>query len=116
MWHSSLTAEDSTNLERVQKSALKIILQEDYDDYDNSLQRLNLQTLYERRTTLCETFARNTANHDKLGDLFPKNIENPLIHTRKHEEYKVNMAFTERYKNSAIPFMQRLLNKIDKKK
>ena len=29
--------------------------------------------------------------------------------TRNYEHYKVNMAFTERYKNSSIPFMQQLL-------
>ena len=31
--------------------------------------------------------------------------------TRNKEKYVVNIARTERYKKSAIPFMQRLLNK-----
>ena len=30
--------------------------------------------------------------------------------TRVKEEYKITMANTERYKNSSIPFMQRLRN------
>ena len=65
---------------------------------------------------MCETFARNTANHDKLSELFPQKNENPPTQTRKHEEYKVNMAFTEHYKNPVVPFMQRWLNKVHEKK
>ena len=30
VWHSSLNKEDSDNLERVQKSAIKVILQEEF--------------------------------------------------------------------------------------
>ena len=110
VWHSSLTEEDSTNLERVQKSALKIILKEDYQEYGLSLQTLNIQSLYERRIFLCETFAKNTSNHEKFKDFFPQNENKPNTETRKPEKYKVNMAFTERYRKSSIPFMQRLLN------
>ena len=36
------------------------------------------------------------------------------LKTRKQEQYSVSMANTERYKNRAIQFMQRLLNKIKK--
>ena len=39
---------------------------------------------------------------------------NPEI--RNSEHFKVNMALTERYKNSSIPYMQRLLNKLHKEK
>ena len=35
---------------------------------------------------------------------------------RGHEKYIVNKALTERYKLSAIPYMQRLLNESEKKK
>ena len=34
----------------------------------------------------------------------------PNIIPRKHEKFKVNMALTEMYKNSAIPQLQRKLN------
>ena len=115
LWHSSLTVDDSNNLERVQKSSLKIILQEEYEDYESSLHKVNIQSLYERRITLCENFARNTAKHEKLHKLFPKNPNNPSATTRNPEPYQVNMAFTERYKTSSIPYMQRLLNQIEKK-
>ena len=37
VWHSSITDEESRSIERVQKTALRIILKEEYSDYsDNS--------------------------------------------------------------------------------
>ena len=110
VWHSSLNNEDSENLERVQKSAIKIILQEAYSDYIDGLYRLNIETLSERRNTLCKNFAKETTKHEKLTNMFPKSEVIPYMKTRKQETFKVNMALTERYKSSAIPQMQRLLN------
>ena len=37
VWHSSLTLENLQNLERIQKNALQIILQDEYKDYNNAL-------------------------------------------------------------------------------
>ena len=116
VWHSSLTQEDSSNLERVQKSAVKIILNEEYEDYETSLQKLNLQSLYERRITLCENFALHSTKHERLKSMFPKNENKPSSDTRNPEYFKVNMALTEKYKPSSIPYMQRLLNQLHKEK
>ena len=116
LWHSSLTLEDSNDLERIKKSAMKIMLQEDYEDYEKSLHKVNLQTLCERRKSLCENFATKTAKHEELHTFFPKNDNYTSQETRNPDKYKVNMAYTERYKNSPIPFMQRLLNDIEKEK
>ena len=49
VWHSSLTEENKTDLERVQKSAVKIIMGENYKSYNKSLQYLDMETLDERR-------------------------------------------------------------------
>ena len=45
LWHSSITKKCEQNLERVQKSALRIILGEKYVSYDNALKVLKLQSL-----------------------------------------------------------------------
>ena len=110
VWHSSITREESENLERVQKSAVKIILDEEYSEYTDGLIKLNIETLFERRKSLCKNFPKETVKHWKLKDMFPINENIPSLKPRKHEKYKVNMALTERYKTSAIPLMQRLLN------
>ena len=44
-----------SDLERVQKSAMKVILQEDYGSYNQALKRLELEDLSVRR----EEFAKN---------------------------------------------------------
>ena len=45
VWHSSLTEQNKSDLERVQRSALKIILGEGYESYSKALNTLNLVTL-----------------------------------------------------------------------
>ena len=49
VWHSSLTEENKSNLERVQKSAIKVILQEKYKGYQNGLALLDIEDLESRR-------------------------------------------------------------------
>ena len=58
IWHSSLSGENSDDLERVQKSALKIILKDNYKNYTNALNFLEFETLKDRREFLCLHFAK----------------------------------------------------------
>ena len=57
VWHSSLTEENRNDLERVQKTAVKLILGDRYKSYGQALLVLELENLDERRTSLCKTFA-----------------------------------------------------------
>ena len=57
VWHSSLSQTNSSDIERVQKSAVKVILKDKYKDYKSALNELNLQTLSRRREILCLRFA-----------------------------------------------------------
>ena len=52
VWSSSLTQENSNDLERVQKTAIKIIMSRNYESYESALEQLNLKSLSERRTDL----------------------------------------------------------------
>ena len=55
VWHSSLTLENVTDLERVQKNALRIILQENYQSYSHALEVLALDSLYDIASNLPKT-------------------------------------------------------------
>ena len=55
VWHSSLTLEITTELERVQKNSLKIILQQEYSTYEKALEHLNIDSLYDRRNSKNKT-------------------------------------------------------------
>ena len=48
VWHSSLTEENKTDIERIQKSAVKVIMKNKNVEYERALQLLNLEILYLR--------------------------------------------------------------------
>ena len=54
---------------------------------------------------------KKCVQHEKLKHWFPLKNESPRnIKTRKSEKFKISKALTNRYKNSSIPYMRRLLN------
>ena len=110
VWHHSLTEEDTLLLERVQKTALRIIFGEKYESYHNALALSNLKTLKERRNDLCLKFAKKCTRHPRASAMFPLNPESSY-NLRKHEKFFVQPAKTDRLMNSAIPQLQRALNK-----
>ena len=110
VWNSSITEENSNDIERVQKNALKIILQDGYLSYENALHIMNFQELKLRREMLCEKFAKSCVSNEKTSKMFPQ--KNKLKHVRKNERFEVAYARTERLKNTSIPYMQRQLNNL----
>ena len=108
VWHSSLTQGQVMEIERVQKVAMRIILKEEYECYENALSECSLQTLSERRDQLCLSFAKKCKNNERTSDMFPSN-DHPY-NTRNPEKFYVTPANTNRLAKSAIPHMQRLLN------
>ena len=110
VWHSSITSENSSDLERVQKSAMKIILNGNYSTYENALARLRIESLKSRREHLCLNFARKCTKNKKLAHMFPENSKPNGMKTRHEEKYRVQFANTDRLKNSPIIYMQNLLN------
>ena len=53
VWHSAITQAEETDIERVQKVALRVILKSDYESYEEALLLTGLDTLEQRRTILC---------------------------------------------------------------
>ena len=95
-------------IERVQKTALRIILGQLYIDYQDALLVTGLPSLKQRRADLCLDFAiRNVKKGTDYG-LFPKLKK--IVNTRPHEKFFVTPARTERLAMSAVPYMQHLLN------
>ena len=111
VWHSSITQENSKSIERVQKSAVRLILGNNYITYSQGLQKLNLQTLEDRRIELCLNFALKCSKDSTLSHMFPKYVKEHGMKTRSNQVFKVHHANTQRYKKSPIIFMQNLLNK-----
>ena len=110
VWHSSLTVAEEVEIERIQKVAFRIILQDNYEHYARALYLTGLPTLKERRIKLCNTFAVKCTKSEKTQNMFPLNPSS--VGTRHYEKYEVTQAFTSRLRDSAIPYMQRLLNTV----
>ena len=111
VWHSALTQENTQDLERVQKTAFKIILREKYVSYENAQAVLKLKALSERRNDLALAFAQKCSANPKTEKMFPLKIKRLNNITRNIEKYQTTKAKTERLKMSSIPHMQKLLNK-----
>ena len=109
VWHYSLTLDDETNIERVQKVACYLILHKEYENYEKALNSLNLDTLKSRREMLCLRFARKCVKHPRAKEMFPLNRE-VNCNLRKREKYFVQPSKTDRLLNSSIPQLQRALN------
>ena len=115
MWHYAITEEESSDLERVQKVACKVILGNKYTDCQSALEILNLDKLDERRTDLCLRFAKKCLRFEQKKYMFPLNTEHQ-VNTRDVEKYKVKFASIGRLMDSAIPQLQRALNEDAKTK
>ena len=115
VWNGSLTQKNVRDLERVQKAAIRIICGRNYESYSQTLNELGMVTLSERRESLCLKFAKKSLRVDNFGHLFPVSKKKHQMKTRGGDVYRVSKGFSERFCKSAIPYLQRLLNK-DKKK
>ena len=110
VWNSMLTQENIEDLERIQKCALKIILENKYEDYNSALNKMELTTLQERREELCKTFAFKCVTNVKTKMLFQLNTKTHEMITRNPEKYDTHFAHKERLLKSPVIYMQKLLN------
>ena len=71
--NASLTKKNVEDLERIQKSAVRIITKENKMSYEKTLLKLNLQNLQERRNTLCQNYAKKCIKNGSMNDIFIEN-------------------------------------------
>ena len=69
---NSLTSENINDLEGVQKSAIKLILQDRFKGYKQGLAILGLEDLSTRRENVCLEFAKKCIKSENLCHMFPK--------------------------------------------
>ena len=73
VWNSGITQQEVRSLERVQNTALAIIRGNNYSNYSESLKYFNIDTLKDRRETLCLKFAIKAFKHPKFSSWFAPN-------------------------------------------
>ena len=111
VWHPGLIGEDRQKIERVQKSALCIILGDKYKSYRSALKLLKMKTLFERRNKICTKFAIKAQKHAKFSKWFKPNEK---IVTTRSAPLKFKKVFTRtvRYEKSPISYLTKILNNL----
>ena len=105
LWSGDLSKKNCEDLERVQKTVCKIILGHKLSSYEEALEQLQLEPLEDRRRLLCLKFAKKCLENPSMTQFFEIGIT-----TRTRTTYLEPDSRTKRFRNSAIPFMIRLLN------
>ena len=108
VWHGSLTQAQQKRIEAIQKRSLRIILSYQFLSYAQALALTGLPSLHERRQHLCLMFARKAFKSNLSDEWFlPANTRRELRNNRTCLEPKYK---TDRYRNSPVPYLIRLLN------
>ena len=108
VWNSNITLDQSVQIERLQKSALSIILGFKYQSYENALEITGLKRLSYRREQICSKFISKNMKSDK-----------PLLSvTKKSHDTRSNpnlaneiQCRTQAFYNSSLPYLARLYNR-----
>ena len=100
--------QERKQIERIQKCAGG-----DYTSYYEALDLLEIDSLDNRRSKICEKFARKCLKNPRYSSWFHSNEYSQHIHnTRSNKSKLVPVSTrTQRYKNSSIPYLTQLLNK-----
>ena len=112
VWHSRLTKQQTADIERIQKIAFRIILQESYETYQLACSRFSAQTLEQRRVKLCSKFA--SKNLKSENSLFTK-VGNTVKTRHKSDIVKEYKCRTGKYQDSSLPYLAKLLNSNNRK-
>ena len=107
VWHSSLTKQQSSDIESIQKLAFRIILDSKYRNYELACHIFDTDTLQNRREKICLKYARKNMKSDH--SFFETVCSNVTTRQKSNivREYKCNFG---RYSKSSIPYMAKLLN------
>ena len=113
VWHSGLTRNQTADIERIQKVAMQIILQDKYVNYQSACTTFSADTLENRRIKLCATFSQRNFKSEnclftKVGTKMNTRTTSDIV-----AECKCNFG---RYQKSSLPFLARQLNATNRSK
>ena len=112
VWHSSITASQTHEIEATQKRACRIILGRNYTSYEKALEKCKLNTLSGRREEHCLRFAEGLSKSTRTSSLVPPTRGECHSRLLRNNRMVTQLpARTNRFQNSPVPFYVNLLNK-----
>lgn len=109
VWHPGLTEDEKNKIERVQKSALSLILGQNYKSYAYASNLLKLDALFTRRDNLCKRLAQKSLKHPKFIKWFKPQLKRLKTRHVPSKFYEVR-GRTECFIKSPISFLTKILN------
>ena len=111
VWHSSLTINQSNTIEKVQKTACRIILGYSYTSYNDALNECGIESLVDRRKGHCLKFAAGLSQCPQTKDLIPPNRKEAHGRELRNSSSISNLSHrTARFSRSPVPYFIELLN------
>ena len=111
VFFSRLTEDQNKQIEKIQRMALAIILQNDYKSYSSALNILSQKTLADRRQEAAIRFGEKCLVNPRHADMFIRNdAVQEDVSRRNRKPLKEYFCRTERFFKSSIPTITRLLN------
>ena len=108
-WQGAITQAERLDLERIQKSALHIILGDKYESYNQALKSTGLKDLELRRRDICLKFALRAEAHWKHKKWFKPNTNQTFTRQHKNKYDSVQYRHT-RFRDSPISYLTNILN------
>ena len=110
LFHAGLTAKQASQLEKVQKRALKLIGGFDLS-YKQLLEALKLESLADRREKLCLRLAKQMLQSANHRSLFPPQRGAISGKETRNSQMLENFCCSARLRNSSVPHMTSLINR-----
>ena len=111
VWHSGLTQKLSADIERVQRVAVFIMMNNAH--YEQACAMLGLKPLHVRRQELCERFAFQTASDkSRHNDLFELEKNGTHFTRSDSNKFREHICNKTRFFKSPLPFLTRTLNNL----
>ena len=104
-----LTESDKSDIERIQKTVLKILLGPDYIDYEQACTLMKTSSLQVRREHLSLRFALSCLRSSQHNHLFTQRTST-FYNLRKIKSFEIPLSNSDRYYSSPLPYLTRLLN------
>ena len=107
LWAGAITKKNSREIEAIQVNCMKLISGRAFTNYEESLQKLGLDTMAARREKLCLGFAKKCLTNPKFTHWFPVKKS---IRTRSKAKFLEPKGKMKRFLTSSIPHLTRILN------
>ena len=109
VFSSMLTESEISDIERIQKIVLKVVLGDNYSSYDQACILMNTTTLQQRRADLSLKFALSCLESAQHKHLFTQR-KSLYYQLRNIKSFEVPFCHSERYYSSPLPHLTRILN------